>query len=89
MQLRWPTLAGLANSVSLRQAQQNRASCGAIEERFVGDVRPATPEEPLDPTWRPIAATDRFEEPDESAPWPDDPTALYYWRTTFWRNPAS
>jgi hypothetical protein len=48
-------------------------------------VRPATEAEPPEPEWRPIDARDDFEAPDESAPWPEDRTTLYYWRPTFWR----
>ena len=84
-QLRWPALGGAKNEVSLLEAQQNIKKIGAIEERFVGDVRPATAEEPLDPSWRPIQESDSFEGPDDSAPWPEDPTTLYYFRPTFWR----
>lgn len=84
-QLRWPALGGGKNEVSLREAQRNIKKLGAIEERFVGDVRPPTEQEPLDPTWRPIDDSDSFEGPDDSAPWPEDPTALYYWRPTYWR----
>ena len=84
-QLRWPKLAGATNAVSLLEAQQTYAELGAIEERFVNDVRPATTEEPLEPGFRPINETDRFEADDESAPWPEDSTTLYYWRPTFWR----
>ena len=86
-QLRWPTLAGVSNSVSLIEAQQNRDKFGAIEERFACDVRPATPEEPLDPTWHAIKDPSSFEGPDDSAPWPEDPTRLYYWRPGYWRIP--
>ncbi len=84
-QLRWPDLAGGKNAVSLREAQHNVATVGAIEARFAGDVRPATVEEPLDFDFRPISVADSFEAPDDSAPWPEDPTTLYYWRDTFWR----
>jgi hypothetical protein len=84
-QLRWPTFAGGANAVSLVSAQYNFQQHGAIEQRFAGDVRPPTADEPRDPDWRPISASDSFEEADESAPWPEDPTRLYYWRPTFWR----
>jgi hypothetical protein len=84
-QLRWPQLAGATNSVSLLEAQRNFARLGASEERFVGDVRSPTPAELLDAGWRPIDEHDRFEAPDESAPWPSDRTRLYYWRPTFWR----
>jgi Cysteine-rich CPCC len=85
MQLRWPQLGSGANLVSLLEAQQNFAKLGAIEERFVGDVRPPNTNEPLEPGWRPIHGGDPFEGPDDSAPWPDDRTLLYYWRPTFWR----
>jgi hypothetical protein len=84
-QLRWPGLAGGANAVSLNEAQMNFAKFGAIEERFATDVRTPTPDEPRDPEWRPINAADAFEAPDDAAPWPPDPTLLYYWRQTFWR----
>ena len=84
-QLRWPALGGGKNEVSLSEAQRNVATLGAIEERFVGDVRPATAEEPMDPAWRPIQDSDPFEAPDDSAPWPEDATTLYYWRPSFWR----
>lgn len=87
-ELRWPAFAGGANAVSLVEAQRNFAKLGAIEERFAGDVRAPTPNEPLDPEWRPIAETDPFESPDDAAPWPDDSTTLYYWRPTFWRKPS-
>ncbi len=83
-QLRWPALGGAKNEVRCSRPQRI-SRIGAIEERFVGDVRPATTEEPLDPSWRPIQESDSFEGPDDSAPWPEDPTALYYWRPTFWR----
>lgn len=84
-QLRWPQRAEGANAPSLSEAQANFAKFGAIEERFKGDVRPPLPEETLDPTFRVIAASDSFEEPDERADWPDDGTVLYYWRPNFWR----
>ena len=85
MQLRWPELVAGANAVSLTTAQRNFAKFGASEERFAGDVRPALPDEPRDAEWRPIRATDPFEGPADSAPWPADRTKLYYWRSTFWR----
>jgi hypothetical protein len=84
-QLRWPWLAGATNAVSLVEAQRNVIRLGASEERFVGDVRPATPTEPIDEGWRPITDQDRFEKPEDTAAWPEDRTRLYYWRPTFWR----
>jgi hypothetical protein len=85
MQLRWPQLGGATNVASLETAQRNFARFGASEERFVRDVRAPTADEPLDPEWRPIRESDPFESPDDSAPWPEDRTRLYYWRPTFWR----
>jgi hypothetical protein len=85
MQLRWPRFAGGANAVSLADAQRNWASVGASEPRFVGDVRPALQDEPLEPAFRPIEERDPFESPNDSSPWPEDRTKLYYWRPTFWR----
>lgn len=79
-QLRWPDFAGGANAVSLREAQKNYAEYGAIAQQFKGDVRPARDDEPLDPEFRPIGEHDVFEEYDEGALWPEDPTTLYYWR---------
>lgn len=86
MQLRFPELADVTNVLSLAEAQQNYAKFGAIEERFAGDVRRPTEEDRLDPGFRPIAATDSFESGVPEADGPEDATALYYWRPTFWRN---
>lgn len=88
-QLRWPNLGGATNAVSLREAQQGFVKFGAIEPSFADDVRAPTALEPLDPEWRPIDDRDVFEAPDESAPWPEDRTVLYYWRQNFWRARAS
>lgn len=89
-QLRFPTLADATNLMSLVDAQQSYAKLGAIDERFVGDVRKPTADEPLDPGFRPIAESDSFENAATDAEGPADPTELYYWRPTFWRraNPA-
>ena len=84
-QLRFPTLEDATNVVSLKQAQAGYASFGAIEERFAGDVRQPTSEDTRDPDFRPIEASDDFEEPGAGEPGPTDPTALYYFRPTFWR----
>jgi hypothetical protein len=50
-----------------------------------------TGEDRVEPGWRPIdEAMDSIEEPqpgtDYSLTYPDDPTALYYWRPTYWRS---
>ncbi|KDN20012.1 CPCC family cysteine-rich protein [Amycolatopsis rifamycinica] len=87
IQLRWPDRPGGANSLSLIDAQRAYAEMGAMEYRFTGIVRMAAPDEPLDDGWRPIDLTvDDFEPMGTGhAPWPADPTALYWWRPTFWR----
>ncbi|MEU8636262.1 CPCC family cysteine-rich protein [Amycolatopsis sp. NPDC048633] len=88
IQLRWPDRAGGANSLTLVDSQRAYAEMGAMEYRFTGLVRMATPDEPLDDGWRPIDLDlDDFESMDHPhrAPWPADPTVLYWWRPTFWR----
>lgn len=92
LQLRFPELADQTNVVSLAEAQRNYAKFGAIEERFAGDVRQPTGDDVRDPDFRPIGADDAFEstpEDTEPEPGPSDPTALYYFRTTFWRRAAT
>ncbi len=84
-QLRWPWTYG-ANSVGLVEAQRNYQRFGAMEKRFLKNVRAPGQDEPLDPGWRPIdLSRDSFEEPGNSGDWPDDLTALYWWRPNFWR----
>ncbi|MFB7718143.1 CPCC family cysteine-rich protein [Nocardia sp. NPDC056100] len=87
VQLRWPTLTTGANKVSLAEAQRNVIAFGACDERAREFARPATVEEPVDPTWRPIAPTDDFEHfaTANSVVWPKDRTVLYWWTPTFWR----
>lgn len=86
-QLRWPNLAGGANSVPLLQAQRNYIECGATESRFVSHVRSPLLGEPIDDGWRVIdLAIDSFESKcEEAGEWPDDYTSLYWWRDVFWR----
>ncbi|MFF3641101.1 CPCC family cysteine-rich protein [Streptomyces sp. NPDC002564] len=88
VQLRRPWSFG-ANAVCLVEAQRNFRRLGAIEERFLKNVRPPARDEPLDPGWRPVdPSRDSFEEPGSSAEWPEDLTVLYWWRPTFWRRDA-
>jgi len=62
IQLRWPDYEGGANGPSLIESQQNFAAQGAMEQRFLGLVRPPAEDEPREPGWRPIdIATDSFE----------------------------
>jgi hypothetical protein len=85
VQLRWPDFAGGANRPSLIEAQRNFIEFGAMEARFVGHVRPAGPNEPIDPGWRPVNESDDLKAwAEQHAPWPYDLTVLYYWRDSFW-----
>ena len=45
---------GGANTLSLKQAQRNFATFGCTEERFLGHVRPLSPEDIRDPEWQPL-----------------------------------
>ncbi|HZS13449.1 MAG TPA: CPCC family cysteine-rich protein [Candidatus Dormibacteraeota bacterium] len=78
-QLRWPALAGGANSTSLIEAQREFGRT-AVD----GNLHYV-----LDPAWRPIDSSrddvrDDFQ-PGQQAEWPRDRTGLYYWRPTYWR----
>ncbi|MEU5565023.1 CPCC family cysteine-rich protein [Micromonospora musae] len=82
LQLRWPQLAGGANEVSLVEGQRNYARSGACIESPLG-VELADPNDhDRDPHWHPIdPGRDTFEPTlCQLAPWPDDLTALYWWR---------
>ena len=87
VQLRWPDMAGGANGPSLVEGQRNYQRLGAMEARFMDNVRRASPEEAMDIGWRPVDPTCDSFEPNgiQETPWPDDLTVLYWWRTTFWR----
>lgn len=89
IQLRWPAYAGGANKPSLVDAQREYARIGVCEQRLHDAVRPAGPRDVQDEGFRPIdLEIDDFEPASaqaHEAPWPDDPTALYWWRSTFWR----
>lgn len=94
-QLRFPSMPGSANHVSLEQAQLNFAECGAAELRHRGEGRPPFKDETREQDWRPIdPARDNVEEPQRGISYGDsyplaDTTVLYYWRTTYWRRLAS
>jgi len=89
VQLRWPDYSGGANRPALIDAQRTYADVGAKEARVTAYVRPPTPDEPIDPGWRPVdVVTDSFEPRGSGrAPWPEDRSVLYWWRPTFWRAP--
>ena len=92
VQLRWPTMAGGANRVSLVEAQQNYRAYGACDEQGRKYVRAPLPDEPVEPGWRPIDLDqDSFEEvtSGERVPWPTANTALYWWTDDFWRSAQS
>jgi hypothetical protein len=81
-QLRWPRLEGGANTVSLEQAQKIFAECGASQRRFQPYVRKPRTDDVREPSFR---RDDSFEDVWSTAPWPDDKTVLYWWRSTYWR----
>jgi Cysteine-rich CPCC len=87
VQLRWPNFSGGANRPSLIDAQKNVSRLGAVEERLLPYVRPATEAEPMHPSWRPFdAARDVIEERrsgfDYGMTYADDGTTYYYWLDT-------
>jgi len=84
-QLRWPRLEGGANTVSLEQAQKCFAESGASQPRFKGYVRPPSDDDVREPSFRPVAPDDSFEDVWSTEPWPEDKTSLYWWRPTYWR----
>ena len=87
--LRWPDLDGGANRLSLIEAQRSYAATGAADPERDVPERAATADEPLDDGFRPVDPVRdnvEFAEAHES-PYPTDPTALYWWRPTFWRTP--
>jgi hypothetical protein len=89
-QLRFLTMPGGANQVSLVDAQKNFAACGAATRRRADKLRPPQAFEQRDEGWRPINPdTDNIEEPrsgeDYATSYPQDTTVLYYWRSTYWR----
>ncbi|MBI3217311.1 MAG: hypothetical protein HYZ38_26145 [Mycobacterium sp.] len=88
VQLRWPTMSGGANRVSLIEAQANFRAFGAKERRHIARVRPPTDGEGVEPGWRPVdEERDRFETwgVGPIVNWPGDKTVLYWWRPTYWR----
>lgn len=87
VQLRWPTMAGGANRPNLIDSQIAYEVHGAMERRFIANVRAPRSAESVDPGWRRIDLNlDSFENPDDrSTEWPEDLTTLYWWRPSFWR----
>ncbi len=91
MQLRFPTMPGAANAVSLERGQDNFAAFGAIEKRYLNDIREPLSDERRDAGWRRLdPARDNPEQPrsgvDYANSYPEhDYTVLYYWRLSYWR----
>ncbi len=93
-QLRFPSISGGANHVSLLEGQQNFFAFGACEQRVNPFVDPPGPEARREEGWRPIdLARDIIEEPlrglDYGNSYPADSSHLYYWRPTYWRHSRS
>jgi len=94
-QLRFPRMPGLANHVSLEQAQHNYADVGVAERRHIGEGREPFESETREHDWRPLDSDrDNVEEPQRGIEYGDtyplaDTTVLYYWRETYWRRFAS
>ena len=59
VQIANPWFAGGANSPSLAQAQRTFLEIGAMEERFLKNVRPPNSSESIDPEWRAVVETDK------------------------------
>jgi hypothetical protein len=89
-QLRFASIGGGANTMSLLEAQRNYAAFGASEERLKPLVRPPRPGEVREMGWRCLdPAIDNIEAPHpgvgDGVTYPKDSTALYYWRESYWR----
>ncbi len=92
IQLRWPDYSGGANKPCLIEAQRAFGNMGAKESRLFAFVRAPSDDEPREQGWRPAEPeVDNFEHrgEEEEEMWPDDATALYWWRPTFWRGPQA
>ncbi len=87
VQLRWPTLRGGANQVSLIEAQKNYSDYGVSELRFRFRVRGPREGELRARGFRPVdPALDDFEPVGVSGgEWPEDRTRLYWWTEGYWR----
>ena len=78
-----PWFEGGANRPSLLQAQAAYVTFGAMEQRFLANVKGVLPGDVRDPQWRPVAEYDRsfVRAPrDLSKEEHSDLTIWYYWR---------
>lgn len=83
VQLLDPWFAGGANRPNLVEAQACFAGCGAMEERFLQNVKGVLSTDDRDPTWRRVAEYDRafVRTPRElSGDEHRDLNSWYYWR---------
>ncbi len=91
MQLRFPTMPGMGNDVSLYRGQLNYQEFGAAERKNRGVTRTPVEGEERETEWRLLdLKRDNVEEPqrgvDYMNSYPEaDTTVLYYWRSTYWR----
>ena len=54
-----PWFAGGANKPCLADGQKNYAKFGAMEERFVSEIKPPTDKDEIDLGWRPVMDSDK------------------------------
>ena len=54
-----PWFVGGANGPCLAEAQRNYAELGAMERRFIANVRAPDASDAIDPAWRPLRESDR------------------------------
>jgi hypothetical protein len=80
-----PWFRGGANQPSLAESQENYVRLGAMEERFLKNVRGVSSQDERDVHWRLVAETDRkhIRTPaDLSDEESQDLNVWYYWRRT-------
>jgi hypothetical protein len=87
VQLRFVDFRGGANRPNLIEAQREYEACGAMERRFLPNVRPPHANDRRDAGWRHAGPGDiEPNGPDiPFTPYPAERGALYYWRPSYWR----
>ncbi len=58
VQLLDPAYRGGANTLSLKESQENFKKLRVSDDRFIKSVRPPGPDEERDPQWRPVVDAD-------------------------------
>lgn len=90
MHLRFPLFNGMPNGISLADAQMNYSVLGAKDAHALTSVRFPGPRDQRDQDWRAIDLD--IDKPEgipvdfDGLPEPEDPTMLYYWLPSFWRD---